>query len=260
MITYKNIITRRIGGVVLEISLDKPRAKNALTLAMYTGLSEILLAAQSDASVRVVILRGMGGNFTSGNDLTDFMQSPPVEGEDSPVFRFLRTLVAFEKPIIAAVDGWAIGVGVTMLLHCDLVYAAHDARLQLPFVNLAVVPEAASSLLLPRLIGHARAAELLYFGDPFSAEDAKEMGMINELFEPDQLFDAVAERALRLADKAPQALIETKRLLRRRTAASTQEVEEALVEEGRVFVERLASKEFKEAVSAFFEKRKPEFG
>lgn len=260
MITYKNISTRRIGGVVLEISLDKPRAKNALTLAMYTGLSEILTAAQSDVTVRVVVLRGNGGNFTSGNDLTDFMQSPPVEGEDSPVFRFLRTLIAFEKPIIAAVDGWAIGVGATMLLHCDLVYAASNARFQLPFVNLAVVPEAASTLLLPRLVGQARAAELLYFGDPFSAEDAHEMGLVNALFEPEALFEEVSKRALRLADKAPIALIETKRLLRRRTPACTQEVEEALVAEGRVFVERLASKEFAEAVAAFFEKRKPDFG
>lgn len=245
---------------MLEISLDKPRAKNALTLAMYTGLSEILTAAQSDVTVRVVVLRGNGGNFTSGNDLTDFMQSPPVEGEDSPVFRFLRTLIAFEKPIIAAVDGWAIGVGATMLLHCDLVYAASNARFQLPFVNLAVVPEAASTLLLPRLVGQARAAELLYFGDPFSAEDAHEMGLVNALFEPEALFEEVSKRALRLADKAPIALIETKRLLRRRTAASTQEVEDALVAEGRVFVERLASKEFAEAVAAFFEKRKPDFG
>ncbi|MBA2664240.1 MAG: enoyl-CoA hydratase [Bradymonadaceae bacterium] len=254
--SYEHIATRRLGDAVLEVAFDRPSAKNALTLAMYTALTEILADAERDDSIRVVVLKGQGGNFTSGNDLNDFMQAPPQPGEESPVFGFLRAIVAFEKPLVAAVDGWAIGIGVTMLLHCDLVYAAKDAKLQMPFVNLAVVPEGASSLLLPRLIGHQRAAELLYFGERFSGEHAHQLGLVNEVFEAEALFEAVAERAMRLAEKPPLALRESKRLLRR---ADMQAVNAALEAEGRVFIERLASPEFAEAISAFFEKRKPNF-
>src|SRR5579859_2852641 len=161
-----------------EIAMARPQRKNALTLAMYAAMTEALEAAGRDDAVRAVLIRGEGGSFTSGNDLGDFMQSPPTD-ENSPVLRFLAKLSAFDKPLVAAVEGHAIGIGTTMLLHCDLVYAAPSARFQLPFVNLALVPEAASSFLLPRLAGHVHAAELLFFGEPFDAATARDLGIVN---------------------------------------------------------------------------------
>ncbi|MFU8805870.1 MAG: enoyl-CoA hydratase [Bradymonadaceae bacterium] len=242
-------------GPVLELIINRPETKNALTLAMYESLVKGLEEADQNDAIRVVLIRGAGGNFTSGNDLKDFMQDPPMD-QSSPVFRFLTALLGARKPILAAVDGFAIGIGTTMLLHCDLVYATTTARFQLPFINLAVVPEAASSLLLPRMMGHQRAAELLFFGDGFGSEKAQELGFLNGIVAPEELEAAVRTRALKLAEKPPAALLETKKLLKR---APTDEIAEAMRFEAAIFAERLGSPEFAEAVSAFFEKRKPNF-
>jgi enoyl-CoA hydratase/carnithine racemase len=203
--------------------------------------------------VRAVLLHGEGGSFTSGNDLGDFMQSPPT-GENSPVLRFLSALSAFEKPIVAAVEGHAIGIGTTLLLHCDLVYAAPSARFQVPFVNLALVPEAASSLLLPRLAGHARAAELLFFGEPFDAATAHDLGIVSAV--ADDVLAHARARVSALVAKPAQALRLTKRLMKQPLADA---VRAQMRAEGAVFIERLASAEVREAITAFFEKRPPNF-
>ena len=246
-------VAARLDGRVLHLALDRPEKKNALTRAMYGTLADALEETVRDADVRAVVLSGQGGVFTAGNDLGDFMMDPPT-GPDSPVFRFLRNAVGFPKPLVAAVAGPAIGIGTTILLHCDLAYAAPDARFKMPFVDLGLVPEAASSLLLPRVVGPARAAELLLFGEAFGAETAREMGLVNAVVE-DPVATAL-ERAAVLAAKPPEAVRQSKALLRRETADA---VGETMAHEGALFVERLASPEAQEAFTAFFEKRAPDF-
>src|SRR6476659_4440328 len=162
---------------ILTLRFDRPEKKNALTRGMYVGMIEALKQADTDPNVRVVLITGTEVCFTAGNDLVDFANAKP--GETSPAILFLQTLIAAQKPVVAAVGGVAVGIGTTMLLHCDLVYAASDARFQLPFVNLGLCPEAGSSVMLPELMGHRRAAELLLFGEPFSAEVARELGIVN---------------------------------------------------------------------------------
>jgi enoyl-CoA hydratase/carnithine racemase len=237
----------------LEIALARPQRKNALNAAMLSALSEALEVAGRDPAVRAVLLRGEGGNFTSGYDLGEFISAPPVD-EQSPVFRFLNALSTFEKPLVAAVEGHAVGIGTTLLLHCDLVYAAPTARFQLPFVNLALVPEAASSFLLPRLAGHARAAELLYFGEPFDAATAKELGLVNAIAE--DLYGHARARVRLLVDKPAEALRLTKQLLK---APLADDVRARMRAESVFFKERLASAELREAATAFFERRPPKF-
>jgi enoyl-CoA hydratase/carnithine racemase len=240
---------------VRQIVMARPSRKNALTVAMYDHMADALVDAAGNDAVRAVLLRGEGGTFTSGNDLDDFIQRPP-SGDDSPVMRFLRALVDLDKPLIAAVQGRAIGIGVTMLLHCDLVYAAADAKLSLPFVNLALVPEAASSLLLPRLVGHPRAAEMLFFGEPFDAVVARELGLVNAVVPAGEVVEYAQGRARALADKPAEALRQTKRLLK---APLRDETLAQMRAEAVAFTERLASPELREAISAFFEKRTPRF-
>lgn len=240
---------------VLLIQIDRPEKKNALTAAMYAALAEAFRRASAEAAVRVVLLHGSEGTFTAGNDLGDFMQDPPRD-ESSPVFAFLEALRACTKPVIAAVAGPAIGIGTTLLLHADLVYASPSARFQLPFVNLGLSPEAASSLLLPRLVGHQRAAELLLFGEALGAEEALRLGLVNDVVTEARLLAHAAERARTLAAKPPAAVRLTKMLLRRHEAAA---VREALRTEASHFVERLGSPEAAEAFAAFFERRAPDF-
>lgn len=240
---------------VLTLSFARSAKKNALTLAMYDAMTAALVRARDDAQIRVVLVRGNGGVFTSGNDLADFMRNPPTSA-DSPVGRFLETFVTFAKPIVAAVDGVAIGVGTTMLLHCDLVYATDDARLQLPFVPLGLGPEAGSSLLLPLLCGHQRAAELLLFGEPFDGKRAVELGLVSRTMAQGELHEFARARAVALAALPPASIRLTKRLLRAPLAAG---LEAAMNDESTAFFERLRSPEAMEAMSAFFAKRKPDF-
>jgi len=249
-----NILTETKDGVA-RIEIDRPDKKNALTAAMYQAMADAIRAAEADAKVRVLLIHGKSDLFTAGNDLQDFLDNPPRD-DNRPVFQFLYGISQAQKPIVAAVAGAAVGIGTTMLLHCDLVYAAPNARLQLPFVNLGLVPEAGSSLLLPALAGYQRAAELLLLGEPFSAHKGKEIGLVTEVVPEDQLFDTAMAQAKKLAGKPAASLRLTKRLMKQgQQAAVAQQIK---LESGH-FGERLASPEAKEAFSAFLEKRKPDF-
>jgi enoyl-CoA hydratase/carnithine racemase len=240
---------------ILCITIERPEKMNALSPAMYDALAEAIAHAEGDPDIRVILLQGGGGCFTSGNDLNDFVDSPPA-GEESPVFRFLRAISTAEKPIVAAVSGPAVGIGTTMLLHCDLVYAGEGARFELPFVNLELCPEAACSLLLPQLVGHQRAAELLLLGEPFGAERAREIGLVNVVFPDGELPQQALGLARKLAQRPPASVRLTKALLKK---GSQRAVAETMVEEGRHFLQRLSSPEAKEAFAAFFERRRPDF-
>jgi enoyl-CoA hydratase/carnithine racemase len=243
-----------IGGV-LTITFARPAKKNALTAAMYQTVADALGAAQEDSAVRVILLRGAEGNFSSGNDLEDFMKAPPKD-DNAPVFQFLRQISTAQKPLVAAVAGVAVGVGVTMLLHCDLVYAADTAQLSLPFVQLGLCPEAASSLLLPRLAGHQVAAEKLLLGEPFDALEAHRIGLVNRVLPAAELDAFAAKQAAKLAALPASSLRLTKALLKN---AGGVDIASRMSEEGQHFGAMLRSPEAREAMSAFFEKRKPDF-
>lgn len=243
-------------GAVFNIVINRPEKKNALTGEMYLALSNLLEQAEADAGVRVILLSGNGDAFTAGNDLEDFLRKPWKGQALPPAIRFIRAMVDAKKPVVAAVHGLAVGVGTTILLHCDLVYAADDARLMMPFVNLGIVPEAASTVLLPTFIGHQRAAELFMLAAPLSAQRAYEMGLVNAVVARDVLFSTAATAAQQLAEKPAGALRACKALMKR---AFQTEVQRALDEEVMVISERLESPETKEALSAFLEKRKPDF-
>jgi enoyl-CoA hydratase/carnithine racemase len=242
-------------GAVERIQINRPAKRNAFTTAMYADMAAALSAAGADPAVRVVVLTGAGGFFSAGNDVEDFLRNPPA-GADSPVWRFLQTLAGMEKPLVAAVEGPAVGIGTTLLLHCDIVLASKTARFQLPFVDLGLVPEAGSSLLLPALAGYHKAAELLLLGAPFDAEAAERIGLVSRVVLPAELVEGAMALAEALALKPPASLRLTKRLLRRHTHAR---LAETMQEEGRLFTERLASPEAREALTAFLEKRKPDF-
>ena len=239
---------------VMTIRFNRPEKKNAILRSMYLDAANALKAAQTDTNVRVVVITGAGDCFTAGNDLKDFLEVPPVR-EDAEVFQYMFTLSAFPKPVIAAVNGLAIGIGTTTLFHCDLVYAVPEATFQMPFVNLGVVPEFASSLLAPQLMGRATAAELLLLGEPFGAERAKEIGLVGAVVPAGDLAATVAKTAKALAAKPPGSLRDAKRLLN----ADVGEIQKRIAEESRIFGERLLTPEFKEAATAFFEKRAPDF-
>lgn len=250
-----NYILTEVQDGILRIQFNRPEKKNAITLAMYEAMTAVLSQGEADPQVRVVLFTGSDDCYTAGNDLKDFLESPPT-GHDSPVFRFLKTLIAAEKPVMAAVQGVAVGIGTTMLLHCDLVYASTTARFQLPFVNLGLTPEAASSLLLPQLVGHRRAAELLMLGEMFDAETAYRLGLVNAVYSPEVLADAAWQVARRLAAKPPASVRLTKRLMKRTVLPA---VQEAMDEEGRHFLARLRSEEAREAMQAILERRAPDF-
>ncbi|MGH8653971.1 MAG: enoyl-CoA hydratase [Gammaproteobacteria bacterium] len=224
-------------GAVQRIRLNRPEKRNAITIEMYAALADAIVAAERDRSVRVMLLHGAGDAFCAGNDLQDFLANPPHD-EASPGFRFLRVMSHATKPLVAVVHGAAVGIGTTMLLHCDFVYAADSARFHLPFVNLGLCLEGASSVLLPALAGYPRAAELLMLGEPFGAAKAREAGLVTEVVAEAELLAIATAAAEKLADKPPGALKIAKQLLRR-----------AL----------LRSPEAKEAFTAFLEKRKPDF-
>lgn len=242
----ETVLTKRESGV-LTLTFNRPEKKNAFTNAMYEAATKALLEAEADAEVRVVLLTGAGGVFTAGNDIGDFMEHPPT-GEDSAVFRFLRALADASKPVLAAVEGPAVGIGTTLLLHCDYVVASERARFSMPFVQLGLCAEGASSLLLPRVAGTALASELLLFGEPFDAATALRAGLINKVVPEATVQEVAAERARTLASRPAEALRVTKRLIREPLRA---EVRATLAREGAEFVQRLQSTEAQEAFMAF---------
>ena len=240
---------------VLSIVLDRPERKNAISVSMYRALRDALAAGETDPAVRVLVLSGSGGTFTSGNDVADF-QKPQMEFP-SPAVQFLQTLSTARKPVVAAIEGHAIGIGTTLLLHCDMVYAGETARFRLPFVNLALCPEGASSYLLPKVAGYKEAARLLLLGDEFDAAAAVRAGVATAVVPAEQALSAALECARALAAKPPRALAVTKMLLRRGDARA---VAETLLVEADQFGQCRASAEAREAFAAFFEKRAPDFG
>jgi enoyl-CoA hydratase/carnithine racemase len=249
-----DILTTREGGI-MTIELNRPHKKNAITAAMYDALADSLIEAREATAVRAVMIVGQRDVFTAGNDLQDFMDHPP-RSDDSPVFRFLKELSHAPKPLVAAVCGAAVGVGTTMLLHCDLVYAGDNARFSLPFTQLGLVPEAASSLLLPELMGYQRAAERLLLGEPFGAAEALQMGLVSAVLPADAVAGHARVQAEKLVALPASAVRATKRLMKQgRTAA----IESRMLLEGDEFRERLQSPEAREAFTAFFERRRPDF-
>lgn len=240
---------------ILTLSLNRPERKNALTLAMYSTLADLLKQADQNPNIRVIVLAGTEDFFTSGNDLVDFMNEPEIH-ENHPVVRFIEALRHCGKPVVAVVRGHAIGIGTTLLLHCDLVYVADDARLQLPFVNLGLCPEYASSYLIPRLVGQQKAAELFLLGEPFSGEEAASLGIATKAMPAHELADYANAKITRLAQQPPGAVRRTKALLR---AATRVAIDASLSTEYAGFAAGLASEECKESITAFFEKRAPDF-
>ena len=240
---------------VLTLTFNRLDKKNSITSAMYAALADGLAAAVSDTSIRVVLIQGHEAIFSAGNDIGDFLEKPPA-GPESPVFRFLHGIAAFPKPLLAAVCGPAVGVGTTMLLHCDLVYAGDNAAFSVPFVNLGLCPEAASSLLLPQMLGYHRAAEALLLGEPFMAEAALEVGLVNRVLPPTEVSAYAQAQARKLATKPLSSLVETKRLMKKGQA---QAVAAQMADEGASFGRMLREPAAREAFSAFLERRKPDF-
>jgi len=237
------------------IRINRPDRKNALDLAMYKALSDAIHRADSNRNIRVSVITGFADAFCSGNDIEDFLKGPPMDAS-SPIVQFIEALIGTETPIVAAVNGHAIGIGSTMLLHCDLVYAADGARFHMPFVNIGLCPEAGSSFLLPLLMGHRQAAEMFYLGKTLNAVEAARLGLVNAVYPASQLESEAMEAAEGIAAQPPEAVRTTKRLLRDAfaealSAASRREMDR--------FVPLLNGPEAKEALSAFMEKRAPDF-
>jgi enoyl-CoA hydratase/carnithine racemase len=252
------IKTATLNGVA-TIEIARPEKKNALTIAMYQAMADAINAAKADGAVRAVLITGQPGIFTSGNDIEDFMSRPPgggSDGQDSPVFQFMRALIECDKPVVAAVTGAAIGIGTTMLLHCDFAYVSDEARLAMPFVGLGLVPEFASSLLLPQLMGQARAAEKLLLGDPFTGADAVEYGIANAVLPAGEVVNHARRVAERFNGLPPGAVRDAKKLLR---GPQTEAILKTIRSEGELFAARLRSPEAMEAFQAFFQKRRPDF-
>ena len=240
---------------VARVRFDRVEKKNAITVEMYPMLGNALAAADADPQVRAVLLHGTAECFTAGNDVGDFLRVERKPGT-SPAQALFKVLPHMKKPIVAAVGGPAVGIGTTMLLHCDLVYAAPNARFQLPFVPLGIVPEFGSTFLLPLIAGYQRAAELLLLGQPFTAEKAREAGIVTDVVPQEKLLEHALQVALALAALPPESIRLTKRLMKARYGETLGAV---IDEETRIFTERLQSPEAKEAMSAFLEKRKPDF-
>jgi len=241
---------------VLLITLARPERRNAITVAMYAALAKAVEEGSGDSSVRLIAFRGEGQDFAAGNDLADFLQAVPVEREEIAVWRFLRALAECETPLVAAVHGNCVGIGTTMLLHCDLVVAEEGTRFSMPFVDLGLVPEAASTLLFPEMAGRRRAARYLLLGEPFGVDEALAIGLISHRSQSGTLDQALTAIIDLLIAKPADSLRATQRLLRR---GSHEPILERMRLESVMFAERLKSSEVKEAIAAFFEKRKPDF-
>lgn len=248
------IITERSGSI-LRIQLNRPEKKNAMTMSMYVTLADLLNDAAKDEEIRVVLWHGAGDSFCAGNDIEDFLKNPPGKGE-SPQALLENALINFDKPLIAAVQGAAIGGGTTMLTHCDFVYAAESSKFQMPFINLALVPEFGTSYSLPAQIGYIHAAELILLGLPFDGRRAAELGIVTRVVPDQDLMAAATKTAQMLVEKPASALQACKRLMKR---CSREKVEEAMKIENDEYASRLRSAEAKEAFTAFLEKRPPNF-
>jgi len=240
---------------IFTIEFNRPEKKNAITAAMYQTMADALTAADADPEVRVILIQGKPEIFAAGNDLEDFLKNPP-KGSNSPVFNFMAALAHVAKPVVAAVSGAAVGIGTTLLLHCDLVYAADNAKFSLPFTQLGLCPEFASSVLLPQMAGHQRAAEKLMLGEPFLAAEAHDIGIVTKVLPLAELFAHAHAQAVKLAALPASSIRITKRLMRGSQMAA---LDAKMAEEGKAFSEMLGAPEAKEAFTAFFEKRKPDF-
>ena len=249
-----DIVTERSGSI-LRVQLNRPAKKNAMTSAMYVTIADSLNAAAKDDDIRVVLWHGAGDSFCAGNDVEDFMRNPPGPGE-SPQAHLIGALINFEKPVVAAVHGAAIGGGTTMLTHCDFVYAGESAKFQMPFINLALVPEFGTSYSIPARIGYLRAAELIELGLPFDAQRAGELGLVTRVVPDQKLLATATETAQKLAEKPTIALQACKRLMRQPARV---QLEQAAKLENEEFSARLRSADAKEAFTAFLEKRPPDF-
>ncbi len=249
-----DILTERAGSI-LRVTLNRPAKKNAMTSGMYVTFAEILNDAAKNEEIRVVLWSGAGDSFSAGNDLQDFLKNPPGPGE-SPQAQLANALLNFDKPLIAAVQGVAIGGGTTLLTHCDFVYAGANAKFQLPFVNLGLVPEFGSSWSLPARGGYLRAAELIMLGQPFGATLAAEIGLVTEVVPDARVLDTAIETASKLAAKPPGALQACKRLMKH---SQREQIAQAIKVENEEFASRVRSAEAKEAFTAFIEKRRPDF-
>ncbi|MGH1469600.1 MAG: enoyl-CoA hydratase [Cellvibrionaceae bacterium] len=246
-----------INDGIMHILFNRPETKNALSLAMYQKMADSVLTGSDNPDVRAILFSGAGGSFTSGNDLGDFAKHKgSIAADVNPTPKFMKALLACDKPVVAAVQGPAVGIGTTMLLHCDLVYAGESAYFQMPFSKLGLCPEFASSAILPRIMGHAKAAEILYFSDSITPAEAKEVGIVNQVIADGDLMATVMAKCVRLTKQPASALRATKQLLKkdiREEAQSVMEREQVLFKKG------LQSPEFVEAVTAFGEKREPDF-
>ena len=249
-----DVITDR-SEAILRVELNRPAKKNAMTSEMYLALADIFNTAAKDEGVRVVLWHGAGDSFCAGNDIEDFIKHPPGAGE-SPQATLIEALINFGKPIVAAVHGAAIGGGTTMLTHCDFVYAGESAKFEMPFINLALVPEFGASCTVPARIGYLRAAELILLGLPFDANRAQELGLVTQVVPNQNLLATATETAQKLADKPPAALEACKRLMKQLTR---EQLEQAVKHENEEFSARVRSAEAKEAFTAFLEKRRPDF-
>jgi len=249
-----DVVTERSGSI-LRVQLNRPAKKNAMTSAMYVTIADSLNAAANDDDIRVVLWHGAGDSFCAGNDVEDFMRNPPGPGE-SPQAHLIGALINFEKPVVAAVHGAAIGGGTTMLTHCDFVYAGESAKFQMPFINLALVPEFGASYSIPARIGYLRAAELIELGLPFDAQRARELGLVTRVVPDEKLLATATETAQKLAEKPSIALQACKRLMKQPIRA---QLEQAAKLENEEFSVRVRSADAKEAFTAFIEKRRPDF-
>lgn len=250
-----DILTNKANGI-LTIEFNRPEKKNAITSAMYQMMADALKDAEGDTAVRAIVIQGKPEVFTAGNDLEDFMKNSSAQVGDRPVAQFMRALSGATKPVVAAVAGNAVGIGTTLLMHCDLVYAADNAKFAMPFTQLGLCPEFASSMLFPAMVGYPRAAEKLLLGEAFLAEEAYDLGLVSKVLPVAELNEHAHGQAAKLAALPASSLRVTKRLMK---GAQAEAVQARMMEENRHFGEMLSSKEAKEAFTAFFEKRKPDF-
>ncbi|WP_420473048.1 enoyl-CoA hydratase [Noviherbaspirillum sp. ST9] len=250
-----DILTSKANGI-LTIEFNRPEKKNAITSAMYQAMADALKDAEGDVAVRAIVIQGKPEVFTAGNDLEDFLKNSSTEVGDRPVAQFMRALSGATKPVIAAVAGNAVGIGTTMLMHCDLVYAAENAKFAMPFTQLGLCPEFASSMLFPAMVGYPRAAEKLLLGEAFGAEEAYDMGLISKVVPVAELAELAHAQAAKLAALPASSLRVTKRLMK---GAQAEAINARMAEENKHFGEMLMAKEAKEAFTAFFEKRRPDF-